>query len=147
MRALKNLARYVGDEYKCVGETSTFDQTFNIVGREELLRGVYYAESERSIVHLHRHEAIEDIYNTCVHETIHHCIFKIIDEKDEGMGSLMLDIEQEHDIIRNMAWADFWSVDDYSQINGEMVKTSMTSEEEKKLYDKYNKSFKESDWL
>lgn len=147
MWILKNIRDYVDDSFKCSSDISTLDQTFEIVGKEELLRGIYYAETERSVIYLHRHEVIEDIYNTCIHEAIHHAIFSIVDSDDEGMGSLKIDIEQEHDIIRNMAWADFWAVDDYSQINGETIKTQMSLEEETKLYDKYNKLFNHGDWL
>jgi len=137
----KNLVGYTHDDSHFISSTSTFDQTFQYVGKEELLRGVYYWDSERSIIYLHRHEALEDLMNTCVHETIHHCIYQVIIEDDEGTGSLALDIEQEHDIIRNMAWADFWAVDGYSQINNVFIKTKIQPEIEKKLFKKYNKAF------
>jgi len=137
----KNLIGYTSDDSHIVSSTSTFDQDFQYVGKEELLRGVYYWDSERSIIYLHRHEAIEDLINTCKHETIHHCIYQIIIEDDEGTGSLALDIEQEHDIIRNMAWADFWAVDGYSQISGTFVKSKLRPNGEKRLYKKYNKQF------
>ncbi len=137
----KNLMGYTHDDSYFISSTSTFDQTFQYVGKEELLRGVYYWDSERSIIYLHRHETIEDLINTCGHETIHHCIYQIVIEDDEGAGSLSLDIEQEHDIIRNMAWADFWAVNGYSQINNVFVKTKIQLELEKKLFKKYNKAF------
>ena len=65
---------------------------------------------------------------------------------DEGLsrGILEIDGEQEHWGIRNQAWADYWAVDTHSSIHGELVKTKLQPEEEKKLYKKYNKVFEKN---
>lgn len=146
---VKNIKDYIPEEQVFVLSTSTFDQDFKYVGREELLRGVYYWESDRSIIYLHRHETPEDLINTCVHETLHHCIADIIMEDDEGAGSLSMDIEQEHDIIRNMAWANYWAVDDYTAINNKLIKSKIQLPEEIALYKKFNKHFdaNEDKWI
>jgi len=137
----KNLKDYTDNTSNFSSGLSTFDQDFQYVGKEEILRGVYYWDSEKSHIYLHKHERIEDLCNTCMHETIHHCIFKITIDDDEGMGTLSLDMEEEHDIIRNMAWAEYWAVDGYSQIRKAFVKSKIQPNEEKILTKKYNKKF------
>ena len=59
-------------------------------------RGVFFEESNRSIIILQNHECIEDILSTINHESIHFCLR----ESDD------IDIEQEEEIIFRMAWAD-----------------------------------------
>lgn len=143
----KNIANYIDESIKSINETSTFDQNFEYVGREELLRGVYYHETERSVIYLHRHESFEDIINTCVHETIHHCVNMIVQEEADEGGGLRIDGEQEHDIIRNMAWANYWGVDGFTQISGKMYPSKITILEEEKIYKQLNKNFVEEEWL
>ncbi len=140
---IKNIKEYTDDTTNYEAQLSTFDQDFKYTGKEEILRGVYYWDSERSLIFLSRHEVVEDLINTCIHETIHHCIYQITQECDEGLGSLSLDIEQEHDVIRNMAWANYWAVDGYSQIRGAFIKSKIQPKQEKILYKKYDKKFEE----
>jgi len=138
---IKNLKEYTDDTTNYESDLSTFDQDFKYTGKEEILRGVYYWDSERSLIFLSRHEVPEDLVNTCVHETIHHCIYRIVQDEDEGLGTLSLDVEQEHDVIRNMAWANYWAVDGYCQIRGKFIKSKIQPEQEKILYRKYHKQF------
>lgn len=140
---MKNIADFSTDAYRCVSNSSTFEQTFHFLGKEDLLRGIYYPETERSIVYLHKHETLDDLVNTCVHETIHHCIFGFTEEED----TFQIDIEQEHDIIRNMVWADFWAVDGVSIINKNLITALISPKEEKHLFFKYNKGFRKNDWF
>ena len=138
---LKNLKGYTDDTTNYESDLSTFDQDFKYTGKEEILRGVYYWDSERSLIFLSRHEVPEDLINTCVHETIHHCIYQIATGDDEGTGTLALDMEQEHDIIRNMAWAEFWAVDDWCQIRNTFIRSKIQLDEEKTLIRKYHKRY------
>ena len=55
----KNLKYYIPESHAVVSESSTFDQTFQYVGKEEILRGIYYWDSERSVIYLNSHEALE----------------------------------------------------------------------------------------
>ena len=146
---LKNIKGYTDDTTAFESDLSTFDQDFKYTGKEEILRGIYYWDSERSLIFLSRHEVLEDLVNTCVHETIHHCIYQIVINEDEGLGTLALDMEQEHDIIRNMSWADYWAVDGYCQIRGVFIKSKLQPDKEKTLNRKYDKKFEEEmdKWL
>lgn len=83
-----------------IGRASRFTQDFKIFGTETRARGIFYPETFRSVVYTGEHECIEDIIQSCVHETIHGLI-----EEEKEDNDLLIDIEQEHTVIRQMAWA------------------------------------------
>ena len=62
-------------------------------------RGVYYSETDRAIIYLPMHEALDDIYKTINHETYHYCFSEI-----EG---LTMDEDQEERLIFQLAWAEY----------------------------------------
>lgn len=68
---------------------------FKVTGDD---RGVYYEESERSVIFLNKHESLDDIYKTITHEMIHHCINEF---------DIKMDEDQEELLIYQMAWAEF----------------------------------------
>ena len=76
-----------------------FSQDFKVVPEFDEVRGEYFAESKRSNVYLSKHECIEDIICTCTHETIHH----VINQFDVDLD---VDMNQEHKLIKKMAWAN-----------------------------------------
>ena len=76
-----------------------FKQDIKIVPDEDLVRGMYFENTKRSVVYARTHECIEDLIQTCVHETLHH----VIDTIDED---LELDSEQEHRIIKFIQWGN-----------------------------------------
>ncbi len=84
-------------------------QTWRIQNQSgEILRGVYYGDSKRSYVFLHRHENIEDVLSTSEHESIHSAIFQCIEwELDDIQAgtmlekdSIIMDDNEEHAMIR-----------------------------------------------
>jgi hypothetical protein len=87
-----------------IGKASRFTQDFKIIPHEMMVRGIFHSESYRSVVYAGRHESIQEIIDTCVHETIHGVVQESIDDLEEN--ELKIDIEQEHNAIRYMMWAD-----------------------------------------
>ncbi len=84
-------------------------QTWRIANQSgESFRGVFYADSKRSYVFLHRHECVEDIIATSIHESIHAGIFQCLEwEFDELSNGKILDKDcirmddnEEHNMIR-----------------------------------------------
>jgi uncharacterized protein YjaZ len=65
--------------------------TFKVIGDDH---GEYYTNSERINIFLNKHENVEDIISTIIHEYLHHCI------KGEE-----LDDDQEERLIFAMQWA------------------------------------------
>ncbi len=64
--------------------------------------GVTYP-SKRSWVTLHRHESIENIINTCLHEAYHMAV------RDKAVGedldeSNNIDVEEEHEAMKRVFW-------------------------------------------
>ena len=103
-------------------------------------RGICIPETKRVVIFLNRHENAEDIMNTMVHEAIHCCIS---DEEYFGDGEpLIIDIEKEHEIIRQMAWfgENYDENTYYSIINGKNIKPLIKEDEYESLMKKYNKS-------
>lgn len=97
-----------GDFYVADIDYPTY-QTWRIFNQSgESYRGVFYSDSKRSYVFLHRHECIEDIIATSVHESLHAAIFQCTEwEFDElSLGKLLdkdlirMDDNEEHSMIR-----------------------------------------------
>lgn len=84
------------------GELVIFDQDFRIISLEDNVRGQYYPESNKSYIYLAKHECIEDIICSCVHETIH----ALIDQEDSDEDSFRADTSQEHWAIKQISWAN-----------------------------------------
>ena len=78
-----------------------FTQDFKICSLDEIIRGIFYPESNRSLVFAGQHESLTEIYDTCGHETIHGILDYI-----SYMDKLNLDTNHEHYIIQQMCWAE-----------------------------------------
>lgn len=92
---------FTNDGDMLIGKASRFIQDFQIIPHEVLCRGVFHSESYRSVVYVGRHESIPEIIDSCVHETIHGIIQEAIDDEE-----VKIDIEQEHNAIKYMMWAN-----------------------------------------
>lgn len=84
-------------------------QTWRIFNQSgEILRGVFYYDSKRSYIFLHRHECVPDIIATSIHESLHAGIFQCIewelDDLAEGKildkNIVRMDDNEEHNMIR-----------------------------------------------
>jgi hypothetical protein len=84
-------------------------QTFRLFNQSgENLRGVFYADSKRTYVFMHRHECIPDIMATSEHESLHAGIFQCmeweLDDLTEGKlldkDCIRMDDNEEHNMIR-----------------------------------------------
>lgn len=106
MSCIKYKPDFSPDGDIAIGKASRFTQDFQIIPHEALVRGVFHGETYRSIIYVGRHESIGEIIDTCVHETIHGVIQEAIDDDE-----VRIDIEQEHNAIREMAWANESLVD------------------------------------
>lgn len=91
-------------------------QTFKI-NSDEPERGIYFGDSDRSIIFLKNHECEPDILESCEHEDIHAGIYhSLLEEEDETFLSIndftRCDVFFEHKIIRMMQWIDEYLEDD-----------------------------------
>ena len=66
--------------------------------RKDENRGIYYEETNRSLIFLGSHETLEDLYKTITHEVMHHCF--VDDDIPE------MDEEQEETLVHFAQWAD-----------------------------------------
>jgi len=107
-KELKIIEETEGDFYEAHIEYPSW-QTWHIANQSgEMLRGVFYPDSKRHYVFLHRHECVEDIVATSIHESIHAGIFQCIeweyDEMEKGMllekYLTRMDDTEEHNMIR-----------------------------------------------
>lgn len=83
---------------------SNHEQTFRIAFDDDMVRGMYQDESERSIVYLRNHSNIEDIISTCNHEALHHAISYISRGGFEGRDEIDIDTYMHHWAIRQVEW-------------------------------------------
>ncbi len=103
-------------EVYLIDEEYPSHQTFKLfVESGETMRGVFYGEDKSSYVFLNRHENVEDIISTCVHEGLHAAIWTIVEweyieilngyliEKHSIKGNNNL---KEHNAIRVMLMAE-----------------------------------------
>lgn len=68
-----------GDIYVSEEDYPSF-QTFKCVTESgETFRGVFYGEDKSSYVFLNRHENIEDVISTSIHESIHTAIWQVME--------------------------------------------------------------------
>lgn len=103
-----------GIPYDFINEKSNHQQDFKIGLRRDDCRGMFYENSGRSFVYLYYQESPDEVIDTCVHETIHaaidHCSGWEDNELEEGKiteeDAFYVDDLSEHDIIRNMMWAE-----------------------------------------
>lgn len=107
-KIIKPILETDGDFYEADVDYPSY-QTWRITNQSgENFRGVFYSDSKRTYVFLHRHECIEDIIATSVHESIHAGIFQCVEwEYDElEKGKLLdkymirMDDNEEHNMIR-----------------------------------------------
>ena len=107
-RRFKPILETEGDFYVAEVDYPSY-QTWRIFNQSgEIYRGVFYADSKRSYVFLHRHECIPDIIATSIHECLHAAIFQCIEWEldDLAEGKLLdknivrMDDNEEHNMIR-----------------------------------------------
>jgi hypothetical protein len=110
-RGLQNTDFKIGPDGDIYIIPSTFEQDFKLGFNEFVVRGVYHWNTERSVVYMQGHEVLEDVYSTCIHETIHHCLMQV---QQDAEYEISIDDEQEHRIIRNMMWAADTLIKDYT---------------------------------
>lgn len=105
-----------GDFYLFTPEYDSH-QTFTIAPQlGESYRGVFYADNKQSYVHAGRHENIEDIISTCVHESLHAAIWECSDWEYIEMWNnelrekdiIKTDDRKEHNAIRVMLMAEHY---------------------------------------
>ena len=91
------------------------NQTFTITPQlADPYRGVFYPEDKQSYVHAGRHECIEDLISTCIHEGLHAAIFQCQEWEWEEMWNddltekwtLKTNDRKEHYAIRIMLMAE-----------------------------------------
>lgn len=81
---------------------SLITSDIQIMNVEKRVRGIFHPETYRTIGFAIEHETLEDLYSTLgLHEPLHGLIQE---EKDED-PNLKIDEDQEHWVIRQMAWA------------------------------------------
>ena len=68
--------------------------------------GVTYSETKQVWITLHRHESIENILDTILHESIHQAICSKVTGEDESEN---MNIEQEHEMMKRV----FWNLNDW----------------------------------
>ena len=92
-------------EFDTVESDWTYDfRIINMQDSEE--KGVCYSQTKQVWISLHRHESFNDIIDTTIHESIHNAIcidvWKV--EKTPMDESLMMEVEQEHELIKRISW-------------------------------------------
>ena len=104
----KRIEETEGDFYEAVIEYPSY-QTWRIANQSgEILRGVYYGDTKRSYIFMHRHECPEDEIATSVHESIHAAIDQCREWEfdDLSLGKILdkdllrMDDNEEHNMIR-----------------------------------------------
>lgn len=107
-RKLKIIDETDGDFYEAFIEFPSY-QTWKLFNQSgEILRGVYYGETKRSYVFLHRHECPEDEIQTSIHESLHAAIDQCREWEydDLNLGKILdkdlirMDDTEEHNMIR-----------------------------------------------
>lgn len=97
-----------GDFYEAFIDFPSY-QTWKLFNQSgEILRGVYYGDTKRSYVFLHRHECPEDEIQTSIHESLHAAIDQCREWEfdDLGLGKILdkdllrMDDIEEHNMIR-----------------------------------------------
>ena len=74
-------------------------QNFRLINREDSSeKGVCYEESKQTWVTLHKHISLEDIYATCMEETVHQCLSMF------NLGAIS-NVEQEEWFVEQVFWA------------------------------------------
>ena len=107
-RIFKPILETKGDFYIADIDYPSY-QNFRLFNQSgEILRGVFYGDSKRTYVFLHRHECIPDIIATSIHESLHAGIFQCMEWEldDLADGKLLdkdiirMDDNEEHNMIR-----------------------------------------------
>ena len=107
-RIFKPILETKGDFYIADIDYPSY-QNFRLFNQSgEILRGVFYGDSKRTYVFLHRHECIPDIISTSIHESLHAGIFQCMEWEldDLADGKLLdkdiirMDDNEEHNMIR-----------------------------------------------
>lgn len=82
---------------------SDWTQDFRIINYQDATEyGVCYQGTKQVWITLHRHESIQNILDTILHESIHQAICsKVTGTIDESEN---FDIEQEHEIMKRIFW-------------------------------------------
>lgn len=74
-------------------------------------KGVCYLETKQVWCTLHQHESLEDIYTTLLHESIHNALSLDVEKNDKRVMNIssLMDMEQEHELIKKL----FWHINDW----------------------------------
>jgi hypothetical protein len=92
-------------EFDTVESDWTYDfRNINMQDSDE--KGVCYSQTKQVWISLHLHESLNDIIDTIIHESLHNAIcidvWKV--EKRPMDESLIMEIEQEHELIKRISW-------------------------------------------
>ena len=83
---------------------SGYEQDFKFVNNQTDCRGILYTETKRSFVYLGKHESLEEILDSCEHESLHCAIRHDLDDSDTDESQNM-DVDEEHNLMRFMKFA------------------------------------------
>tara|TARA_R110000751_G_scaffold98738_1_gene191911 strand:+ start:72 stop:434 length:363 start_codon:yes stop_codon:yes gene_type:complete len=105
-----NILNYYSQDSNYMGfDTVESDWTYdfrNINMQDSDEKGVCYSQTKQVWITLHLHESFNDIIDTIIHESLHNAIcldlWKV--EKRSMDESLIMEIEQEHELIKRISW-------------------------------------------
>ncbi len=83
---------------------SPWEQDFRFVNTQTPCRGICYEQTSRSYVYLGMHESINEIIDSCVHESIHMAIRHYMIHGEEYPERM--DIDHEHEMMRYFMMAE-----------------------------------------
>ena len=88
--------------------TNPWQQDFrNINYGDTTEKGVCYYDTKQVWITLHMHESIADIISTIIHESLHNALALDVEKTDKRVMNIseLMDIEQEHMLIKKAIWA------------------------------------------
>jgi hypothetical protein len=88
--------------------TNTWQQDFrNINYGDTTEKGVCYYDTKQVWITLHMHESIADIISTIIHESLHNALALDVEKTDKRVMNIseLMDMEQEHLLIKKTIWA------------------------------------------
>jgi len=88
--------------------TNPWQQDFrNINYGDTTEKGVCYYDTKQVWITLHMHESIADIISTIIHESLHNALALDVEKTDKRAMNIseLMDIEQEHMLIKKAIWA------------------------------------------
>jgi len=93
----------MGKFFKVIESDWTHD--FRVINFQDSSEfGVCYEETKQVWITLHRHESIQNIIDTIIHESLHQAITS--NSQDDDMDeSIKMHGEQEHELMKRVIWA------------------------------------------